>query len=71
MSIEDEILKELLTCGALNDYGNGCGSKLEKYHTGSRLLWSCPKCGEMGEPIPDDRLQAMKALLLQSKQASE
>ena len=71
MSVEDEILKEILTWGALNDYGNGCGSKLEKYYTGSRLLWSCPKCGERGEPIPDDRLQAMKALLLQSKQASE
>lgn len=71
MSVEDEILKELLICGALNDYGNGCGSILEKYHTGSRLLWSCPRCGEMGEPIPDDRLQAMKALLLQSKQTSQ
>ena len=71
MSIEDEILKELLTCGALNDYGNGCGSKLEKYHTGRRLLWSCPRCGESGEPIHDDRLQTMKALLLKSKQTSE
>jgi hypothetical protein len=63
--IEDEILKELLTCGALSDYG--CGSRLEKYHTGSRLLWSCPKCGERGDPISDDRLQTMKSLLLQSK----
>jgi len=50
MSVEDEILKELLTI--LEEYGYGCGSKLEK----CRLLWSCPKCGEMGEPIPDDRL---------------
>lgn len=65
--LASEIEKELLTCGTLNDYGNGCGRKLTKYDTGIRIIWSCPKCGEMGDAISDEDLQRMKKLLTQVK----